>query len=126
MSDQIVAPETRDLAELAGALSGWLAQKMPGASDMVIDNLDYPRGAGMSHETILFDAHWREGGEAKSQGMVVRIKPEKMTVFPDNLFDEQYELMRVLHEGDYVRVAKVFWLEQDAGLLGKPFFVMEK
>ena len=90
MSDQIVAPETRDLAELAGALSGWLAQKMPGASDMVIDNLDYPRGAGMSHETILFDAHWREGGEAKSQGMVVRIKPEKKTVFPDNLFDEQY------------------------------------
>ncbi len=126
MSDQIVAPETRDLAELAGALSGWLAQKMPGASDMVIDNLDYPRGAGMSHETILFDAHWREHGEAKSQGLVVRIKPEKMTVYPDNLFDEQYELMRVLHEGGYVRVARVLWLEQDKGLLGKPFFVMEK
>ena len=126
MSDQIVAPEIRDLPELAKALSGWLAQKLPQASDVTIDNLDYPRGAGMSHETILFDAHWREQGEAKSQGMVVRIKPEKMTVFPDNLFDEQYELMRVLHEDGQVRVAKVLWLEQDAGLLGKPFFVMEK
>ena len=126
MSDQIVAPEIRDLPELAQALSGWLAGKLPGASGMVIDNLDYPRGAGMSHETILFDAHWREAGEAKSQGMVVRIKPEKMTVYPDNLFDEQYELMRVLHQGGLVRVARVLWLEQDAGLLGKPFFVMEK
>lgn len=126
MSDQIVAPETRDLAELAGELTQWLAQKMPDAADIRVDNLDYPRGAGMSHETILFDAHWREGSQERNQGMVVRIKPEKMTVFPDNLFDEQYQLMKVLHEGNYVRVAKVFWLEQDATILGKPFFVMER
>jgi aminoglycoside phosphotransferase (APT) family kinase protein len=126
VSDIIVAPETRDLPELAAALCQWLAGKMPQASDIRIDNLDYPRGAGMSHETVLFDMHWREGGEGKSQGMVVRIKPGHHTVFPDDLFDQQYQLMKVLHEGNYVRVAKVFWIEQDPGLLGKPFFVMEK
>ena len=126
VSDLIVAPETRDLDELATELAGWLGQQMPDAHDIRIDNLDYPRGAGMSHETILFDAHWREGGSEHTQGLVVRIKPERMTVFPDNLFDEQYQLMKVLHEGDYVRVAKVLWLEQDSSILGKPFFVMEK
>ena len=126
MSDIIVAPETRDLPELAAALCQWLAGKLPQASDIRIDNLDYPRGAGMSHETILFDMHWREGGEARSQGMVVRIKPGHHTVFPDDLFDQQYQLMKVLHEGNYVRVAKVFWIEQDPTILGKPFFVMEK
>ncbi len=126
MSDLIVAPETRDLDELAEELAVWLARQLPGSSAMRIDNLDYPRGAGMSHETILFDAHWTSAGEAKSQGMVVRIKPERMTVYPDNLFDEQYQLMKVLHEGNYVRVAEVFWLEQDTSILGKPFFVMEK
>ncbi len=126
MSDQIVAPETRDLAELSTALVSWLGRQMPDASNVRVDNLDYPRGAGMSHETILFDAHWSEGGAERNQGMVVRIKPEKMTVFPDNLFNEQYQLMKGLHEGDYVRVAKVLWLEQDKSILGKPFFVMEK
>jgi aminoglycoside phosphotransferase (APT) family kinase protein len=126
LSDLIVAPETRDLGELAAAMAGWLAGKLPQARNLRVDNLDYPRGAGMSHETVLFDAHWQEDGRDVSQGMVVRIKPEKMTVFPDNLFDEQYALMRELHAGDYVRVARVLWLEHDPGLLGKPFFVMER
>ncbi len=126
MSDQIVAPNTRDLDELAAELAAWLGKQMPQASAIRIDNLDYPRGAGMSHETILFDAHWQESGAEREQGMVVRIKPNSFTVFPDNLFEEQYQLMKVLHEGNYVRVAKVLWLEPDASILGNPFFVMEK
>ena len=62
MSDVIVAPETRDLGDLARSLAKWMGGKMPGASDVRIDNLTYPRGAGQSHETILFDAHWARSG----------------------------------------------------------------
>jgi len=126
LSDVIVAPETRDLEVLAGKLAGWMAGKLPGASNMRIGNLDYPKGAGQSHETILFDAQWDEGGAPRSQGCVVRIKPASFTVFPDNLFEEQYQVMKVLHDSGYVRVAKPLWLEPDASLLGQPFFVMEK
>lgn len=126
MSDVIVAPETRDLDELSGQLAGWLGRQMPEASDLRLANFDYPRGAGMSHETILFEARWRENGEERNQGMVVRIRPETQTVFPDTLFDEQYQLMKLLHEGDYVRVARVLWLEHDTSILGRPFFVMER
>ena len=126
LSDLIVAPETRDLDVLSAQLAAWLAQHMPQADDLRVDNLDYPRGAGMSHETVLFDMHWRESGEARSQGCVVRIKPGNFTVFPDDLFDQQYALMKLLHEANHVRVAKVMWLEHDPGILGKPFFIMEK
>lgn len=126
MSDVIVAPETRDLGDLGRDLAAWMRRQLPAAQDLAIANLTYPRGAGQSHETILFDAHWNEGGEARSRGCVVRIKPSRFTVFPDNLFDEQYQVMKVLHDGGYVRVAQPLWFEEDPSILGAPFFVMEK
>jgi aminoglycoside phosphotransferase (APT) family kinase protein len=126
MSDVIVAPEVRDLDDLARDLRDWLGARMPQARDLTLDNFAYPRGAGQSHETILFDARWTEDGEQRSRGYVVRIKPEKFTVFPDNLFDEQYRVMKALHEDGRVRVAEPLWFEADPAVLGKPFFVMEK
>jgi len=126
MSNVIVAPETRDLADLAATLTGWIAERMPQAAGLRLSNFDYPRGAGQSHETILFDAHWQQGGAAHAQGYVVRIRPGHFTVFPDTLFEEQYAVMRVLHEGGYVKVAEPLWIERDPAVLGKPFFVMKK
>ncbi len=126
MSDVIVAPNTRDLDELAASIADWMDSKLPGAKDIRIDNLTYPRGAGQSHETILFDAHWNEGGVDCTQGCVVRIKPSEFTVFVDTLFEEQYKVMQVLHDGGYVKVAKPLWFEEDPSILGNPFFVMEK
>lgn len=126
MSDVIVAPETRDLVDLARDLGAWMQGKMPGASDLPLENFDYPRGAGQSHETILFDATWREGGQEKALGCVVRIKPGRFTVFPDNLFTEQFNVMKTLHDGNYVRVAQPLWLEENPAVIGAPFFVMEK
>ena len=71
MSDQIVAPRTRDLDELGAQLVPWLESKLPGATGLRVANIDYPRGAGRSHETILFDASWGEGGRERSEGYVV-------------------------------------------------------
>jgi aminoglycoside phosphotransferase (APT) family kinase protein len=126
VSDVIVAPETRDLDVLADNLRGWVSERMPEARDLRIVNLSYPRGAGQSHETVLFDIEWTEQGARRNQGCVVRIKPASFTVFPDNLFDEQYRIMKVLGEGDQVKVARTLWFEEDPALLGQPFFVMEK
>jgi aminoglycoside phosphotransferase (APT) family kinase protein len=126
MSDVIVAPETRDLAELAEQLTRWMARRLPQAIDIRLENLSYPRGAGQSHETILFDANWKESGGQKSQGYVVRIKPTRHTVFPDDLFDQQFRIMQVMHDHGRVRVARTMWFEEDASILGAPFFLMEK
>jgi aminoglycoside phosphotransferase (APT) family kinase protein len=34
--------------------------------------------------------------------------------------------MKLLHEGNYVRVAKVLWIEHNTSILGRHFFVMER
>ena len=122
----LVAPEVRDLAPLAKQLAAWMSGKMPEASDIRVENLTYPSGAGQSHETILFDASWTEGRRRVEQGCVVRIKPSRHTVFPDTLFEQQQQVMQLLHAGGRVRVAKIFWSETDPSVLGAPFFVMEK
>ncbi|MFD2403315.1 phosphotransferase family protein [Novosphingobium soli] len=122
----IVAPETRDLVELARRLEQWLSSRLPGATNIRVTDLAYPRGAGQSHETVLFDASWNHGRRAHTQGCVVRIKPRSFTVFPDTLFEEQYRVMKRLAEGGEVRVARPLWFEEDAAILGNPFFVMEK
>jgi aminoglycoside phosphotransferase (APT) family kinase protein len=122
----LVAPEIRDLDELARQLAGWLGTRMPKAEAIEVRNLSYPLGAGMSHETILFDAAWREAGRAVERGMVVRIKPMRRQVYQDDMFDAQYQLIQLMHRLDAVPVAEPLWFEQDPGLLGAPFFVMEK
>ena len=126
VSDVIVAPETRDLDDLSRTLADWLRARMPEACDIEVVNLSYPRGAGQSHETILFDVASTGRGVPQVQGCVLRIKPGSFTVFPDNLFEQQYRVMKVLHDGGYVPVARPMWLEEDTGVLGRPFFVMEK
>lgn len=125
-SASIVAPETRNLGELAAVLTYWLQGKLPGARGLVVENLSYPLGAGMSHETILFDARWSDESGERSQGMVVRIKPTRSLVYCDDLFDRQYRLIGLMHETGIVRVARPLWFEDDASVLGAPFFVMEK
>lgn len=122
----IVAPHVRDLDELATTLSSWLGAQLAKTRDIKVTNLNYPLGAGMSHETILFDAVWEEAGALKSQGMVVRIKPTTSLVYLDDMFDQQYRLIQLMHDNGAVRVAKPLWFEADGSILGAPFFVMEK
>jgi aminoglycoside phosphotransferase (APT) family kinase protein len=122
LSDIIVAPETRDLDSLATTLSAWLRSRIEGAVDLAVTDLSYPRGAGQSHETILFSARW-QGGALEG---VVRIKPGGFTVFPDNLFDEQFRVMQAMFDSGLVRVAEPLWLESDPSVLGRPFFIMRK
>jgi len=119
--DNIVAPWIRDLEILGRQLAAWLAPRMPQATDLMIGNLAYPSGAGMSHETILFDLSWTEGGRRLGQGLVVRVKPTANMVFPDDLFEQQFRVMRVLHERRLVPIAEPLWFEENASIIGAPF-----
>lgn len=126
-SDQIVAPRIRDLAGLGAQLVRWLESRLPGARNLTVANLDYPRGAGRSHETILFDARWSEGRREREAGYVIRIRPPAdSNVYPDDLFEEQYRVMRVVHELGIVPVAETIGYEEDPALVGASFFVMKK
>jgi aminoglycoside phosphotransferase (APT) family kinase protein len=124
MSDVIVAPQVRDLHTLERQLADWARPKLAGASDIRVTNASYPRGAGQSHETVLFDLHWREDGADRTRGCVVRIKPQRFTVFNDDLFEQQYRVMQAAR--GHLKVAEVLWVENDPQLFGAPFFIMEK
>jgi aminoglycoside phosphotransferase (APT) family kinase protein len=125
-ASMIVAPEVRDLNQLAAALVGWIGTKMSAAENIRIVNLRYPLGAGMSHETILFDALWSEAAIESSKGLVVRIKPSRHLVYQDDMFEQQFRLMQLMHSSGHVHVAEPLWFDSDAELLGAPFFVMEQ
>lgn len=122
----IVAPEVRQLDVLAGQLVTWLRTRMPDADDLKVERLSYPFGAGRSHETILFDVNWSQDGQRATREWVVRIKPMRHTVFPDDLFEQQFRVMKVVHDHGAVRVAQPLWFESDSSVLGAPFFVMER
>lgn len=126
MTGVIVAPEVRDLTVFASRIKGWLQARIEDAGDLRLEDVTYPRGAGQSHETILFDAVWTAAGSERRRGLVVRIKPRGHTVFQDDMFEAQYRLMKVVHAGGQVRIAEPLWFESDPALLGAPFFVMER
>jgi aminoglycoside phosphotransferase (APT) family kinase protein len=126
LSNVIVAPNVRDLDALASQLAGWIRGRLPEAQDVRVENLAYPKGAGQSHETILFDLSWAAAGRRHEQGWVVRIKPTSFTMYPDDLFEEQYRIIETLHAQGNVRVARPLGFEPDPSILGAPFFVMEK
>lgn len=122
----IVGPGKRDFSELEATLHDWLRTKLGDVTDLGTSNFAYPRGAGLSHETILFDANWTLAGTRHRQGMVLRIKPTDHTVYQIDQFEQQYWIMDALHRARATPVAKPLWLEPASGILGAPFFVMEK
>jgi aminoglycoside phosphotransferase (APT) family kinase protein len=126
MADEIKAPRrsTRDIEATRARLEAWLAEKLPGAR---IEKLASPSGTGMSSETLLFDAAWREGGAERTGAFVARVAPDPrdVPVFPSYDLATQFRVMQIAARGG-VPVPTVRWLEPDAARIGSPFFVMER
>jgi aminoglycoside phosphotransferase (APT) family kinase protein len=116
----------RDLVATARVLAAWLQSRLPQASGVEIGELSWPQGAGMSNETLLFNARWRESGAARTAGLVVRIAPHVVQFFKDADLRQQFDLLQALHGGAHVRVAEPLWFEADASVLGDPFYVMRR
>ncbi|WP_428956025.1 phosphotransferase family protein [Streptomyces sp. cg35] len=112
---------TREPEEIARRLTAWLARRLPGAKAV---NVTVPESNGMSSETLLFDI---EHPEPPLRACALRLAadPSAYTVFPVYDMPRQYRTMR-LAERTGLPVPRVLWLEEDAGPLGAPFFVMER
>jgi len=117
-------PWQRDLEADAPGFERWLRSKLPDAEDLRMSPLVAPQSSGFSNETLLFDLTWREGGERRQEGMVVRIQPTGYQVFPEYDLGLQFRTMQRLASTD-VPVPRVFWLaEDDREVFGAPFYVM--
>ncbi len=116
---------TRDRGELRERLQRWLTRRFGEAE---VSALGGPATNGMSSETLLFEASWREGGARKSGSLVGRVAPDPaaVPVFPTYDMERQFRVMRALGELDALPLPRVLWCETDPAPLGAPFFVMER
>jgi aminoglycoside phosphotransferase (APT) family kinase protein len=117
---------TRDLETTRTALTEWLAARLPPGARPELSGLAIPQGAGHSNETVLFDAAWRENGASRAQRFVARIRPTGRGVFPEYDMRLQYRCMEILGRKTTIPVPRVLWFEEDARVLGQPFYVMER
>jgi aminoglycoside phosphotransferase (APT) family kinase protein len=112
----------RDLDATAAVLRPWLAERFE-VRDLTLVDFTYPLGAGVSNETILFEARW-DGGGAE---LVLRAAPAPdYQMFLEPRFRMQYDLLAALYRSGAVRVPEVLWFEDDPAVLGQPFFVMRR
>jgi aminoglycoside phosphotransferase (APT) family kinase protein len=117
-------PWERDLEHTRKQLSGWLATKLPNATDIEVTNLAAPASSGFSNETLLFDLAWREQGQAREEALVIRIQPTGYQVFPAYDLGLQFRTMQAL-AATAVPVPEMFWLEEEQlDLFGASFYVM--
>jgi aminoglycoside phosphotransferase (APT) family kinase protein len=126
MAEPVASPKrsTRDLALTRERLERWLAKRLPGVSLGALSN---PSATGMSSETLLFDATWREEGRERAGSFVARVAPDPrdVPVFPTYDLEAQFKVIR-LAGAHGVPVPPLRWLELDPAAIGSPFFVMER
>jgi aminoglycoside phosphotransferase (APT) family kinase protein len=99
-----------DLEKARAALGDWLGAK--------VTDISRPAAGGYSNETILFTA----GGE----GLVARLEPDGPGLYPNYDITTQARLVQILGEHSALSVPRVVGIEPDAGVLGTPFYVMER
>lgn len=123
-----VKRSTRDPEILRRRLQHWLAEQMPAEAEPVVSGVSSPSATGLSSETLLFEARWREGTSENTGEFVARVEPDPgdCPVFPVYDLEAQFELMRCVRRLSRVPVPRVRWLERDPGHLGAPFFVMDR
>jgi aminoglycoside phosphotransferase (APT) family kinase protein len=119
---------SRDPGTLRGAFTDWLSSTLgPDARPEAL-KLWGTSATGMSSETILLDARWTEDGSTATHELVARMAPDAtdVPVFPNYDLGRQFDVIRLAGERTNIPVPKTYWLEQDPGPLGTPFFVMER
>jgi aminoglycoside phosphotransferase (APT) family kinase protein len=126
MTSAPVFSKGRDLDATAAVLGPWLADHLD-VPRVEVGAFTYPRGAGVSNETILFEARWSDAGAERVEELVLRVAPSPdYQLFLDPEFHMQHDLLAALHRDGSVRVPEVLWFEEDGTLLDQPFFVMRR
>src|SRR5829696_6668876 len=66
---------TRDPQSLQAGLGRWLDQRVEADDGVLISLLGRPSGAGLSSETLLFDASWMRSAVEVRDELVLRLPP---------------------------------------------------
>lgn len=117
----------RDPGLVRERLTGWLARRLPDATDVAVTEVERPyAGIGFGGETVLFTAESTRGGRSRTHRYAARVAPAAYRLFPDarDSFERRYWVLRAL--AGRVPVPAAHWYEPDPEVLGAPFFVMDR
>ncbi|MBV9997171.1 MAG: phosphotransferase family protein [Caulobacteraceae bacterium] len=115
----------RDIATLAENFSRWACAKLGDEGPVTIERLASPE-EGASSETYLIDLSLGRGAQRRSAGWVLRVEPTLHQVYEDPSVERQYRALQILSRETDAPVPQVYWYEGDPGVIGAPFFVMER
>ncbi|MAI80593.1 MAG: hypothetical protein CL917_16750 [Deltaproteobacteria bacterium] len=119
-------PRGRDLELTRTQLTEWLSARVLDSRGLRVEDLRGPQDTGFSSDTLLFKMSSGAGTEVVTREMVLRVEPSgDFLVFPEYDVGLQFRMMNSLSETK-VPVPRMLWLEESAGPLGKPFYVMER
>jgi aminoglycoside phosphotransferase (APT) family kinase protein len=106
-------------------LQYWLRQRLVGADEVELPQLQRPE-AGGSSETLFLDPIIREYNSERRVHWVLRAQATQFQVYEDPSVERQYRVMQRLGELNAAPVPKMLWYEPDPAVIGTPFFVMER
>ena len=95
------------------ALAGWLSVKLPDGGDLRSERI----GGGQSNPTWF--VNWGD------HRLVLRRKPDGEILKGAHAVEREFRVQRALEASD-VPVPRALWLEEDASILGTPFYVMDR
>lgn len=113
-----------DPATLCTGLQHWFSTKLHRASDIKVSFNGAAEGG--SSDTSFIDVGWVDGARPIRQSLVLRCEPSSFRVYPDPGIGRQVGVLNALRAEGSVPVPQVLWVELNPGVLGTPFFLMEK
>lgn len=105
-------------------LATWLGEQVD--AEVAVEAQDRPEGVGHSNETWLIDATWDAGDGPRTEHLVFRVAPGGLGVFPDYDLTRQALCLQAVGEHSTVPVPTVRWEEPTGGVIGRPFYVMDR
>ena len=105
-------------------ISSYLSTKLGSNGEVHLTDVEQI-AVGWSHETWLFDAHWSEGGTARTHGFCLRRDPGNALLRHMSDLATQFRVLQCLDQ-TAVPSPKPHWYEDDRDILDAPFLVMDK
>jgi aminoglycoside phosphotransferase (APT) family kinase protein len=103
-------------------LTEYFKRRMPHAREHRVVGLKRISG-GSSRETYAFDLEWSEGGQTRTRAMIGRRDPTGGLLKTDR--EREFKVIAAVHRAG-LKVPEPLFLELDAGVMDRPFFIMDR
>ncbi len=108
----------------AARLLDWLRAAHPDWGSVELGPLSAP-AAGYSNVTLLGSWRRQEGEQVRQEDFVLRLQPAGESIYPNHDVMRQCRVMQAL-AGSGLPVPTLLGVEHDAGILGSPFYLMQR